>query len=107
MSLRRSKIFFLIKSPLCVFFGTFKLREAKDERAYYRRREMDIEQSYTKTEAELARKQKDVGELRSKIKSRQENSPAVYNYLTGMYEAVRSECRVLEEKVSKVEIKIK
>jgi predicted nucleic acid-binding Zn-ribbon protein len=80
-------------------FETIKLREVKDERAYFRRREMDIEQTFTKTEAELARKQKDLEEIRSKIKSRQENSPAVYNYLTGMYEAIRSECRALEEKV--------
>jgi len=76
-----------------------KLREAKDDRALFRRRETDVQQTYLKTQAELARKQNDLAEVRNKIKSRQENSPAVYNYLVGMSEAIRSECRALDVKV--------
>jgi chromosome segregation ATPase len=74
------------------------LQEVREEKMYYRRREKTVKENAIKSEAEIARKRRDIREIQARIRNRQDNSPTVYNYLVGLKESLRDDIHVLESK---------
>ena len=82
------------------------LQEAREEKRHFRRRELTIRDNYLRLEKEISRKRKDLDEVKSKITNRKENSPSVYNYLTGMVEGLRDDIRRGESRMEMMEVQM-
>ncbi len=67
------------------------LHDARDEKRLLKRREATVKENQEKAEAEIQRKKRDLDEVKTKLKNRKENSPSVFNYLTGMIETLRED----------------
>jgi DNA repair exonuclease SbcCD ATPase subunit len=77
----------------------FMIHQIRDEKRFFKRREMELREHQERVEAEISRKSRDLDEVRSKFRNRKENSPSVYNYLSGLIETLRDDCWKLEGKL--------
>ncbi|CAD5120871.1 unnamed protein product [Dimorphilus gyrociliatus] len=82
------------------------LTEARDEKRYFKRRELDAREHRNNVARDRDNKWRDLEKCRHKMQTRKENSPTVFNYLSSTTENLKDEIRRLDGKGEVIDTQI-
>ena len=76
-----------------------ELQRIRDSKKHMKRRELELGDFVAKLNGDIRRKKRELDEIKSRLITRKENSPTVFNYLSSMNETLKDDIRALEGRV--------
>ena len=75
------------------------LQRVRDAKKSMKRRELEYGDFIAKLNADIRHKKRELDDIKSRLNTRKENSPTVFNYLSAMNESLKDDIRALEARV--------